>query len=66
MVEGGSLENCCIREGTVGSNPTPTANIYASRCHNEKILSPHPENTLRGEKYLVQVVPDKTHPLEQD
>ena len=25
VVEGGSLENCCTREGTLGSNPSPSA-----------------------------------------
>ncbi len=25
VVEGGSLENCCTRKGTLGSNPSPSA-----------------------------------------
>ena len=29
MDEGGSLENCSPGNGTVGSNPTPSANIRA-------------------------------------
>ena len=24
VVEGGSLENCCTRKGTLGSNPSPS------------------------------------------
>ena len=29
MAEGGGLENRCTREGTVGSNPTSSANLRA-------------------------------------
>ncbi len=29
MVEGGGLENRCTRKGTVGSNPTSSANLRA-------------------------------------
>ena len=31
MVEGGGLENRCARNGTGGSNPSPSANEAASR-----------------------------------
>ena len=27
MADGDSLENCCRRKTTVGSNPTPSANL---------------------------------------
>ena len=30
MAESGGLENRCVREGTVGSNPTPSANRSVS------------------------------------
>jgi len=33
VAESGGLENRCAREGTVGSNPTPSA-----RCHNRSAL----------------------------
>ncbi len=29
MVEGGGLENRCTRKGTVGSNPTSSANSFS-------------------------------------
>ena len=31
VVEGCSLENCCAGNGTVGSNPTPSANQKAEQ-----------------------------------
>ncbi len=31
MAESGGLENRCVRKGTVGSNPTPSANKRGAR-----------------------------------
>ena len=31
MVEGDSLENCCVRKGIVGSNPTASANALIAQ-----------------------------------
>ena len=36
MDEGGSLENCSPGNGTVGSNPTPSANIRA--CFSSQVV----------------------------
>ena len=36
MDEGGSLENCSPGNGTVGSNPTPSANIMA--CFSSQVV----------------------------
>ena len=37
MAESGGLENRCVREGTVGSNPTPSARVMSRdiehTCH---------------------------------
>ena len=32
MVEGGGLENRCTLTGTVGSNPTSSANLQGDNC----------------------------------
>ena len=38
MVESGSLENCCTFTGTVGSNPTLSANEDRDASHSAFVL----------------------------